>query len=51
MKHWEKTKKDPRRVEEPIHLQTAHDHKKKKLKPVEKVKYRLRAVVEEEEEE
>ena len=51
MKHWEKIKKDPRRVEEPVRVQSAHDHKKKKLKPVEKVKYRLRAVPEEEEEE
>jgi len=50
MKHWEKTKKDPRRVEEPTYTQAAHDHKKKKLKPVEKVKYRLKNVLEEEEE-
>lgn len=34
----------------PARIQTAHDHKKKKLKPVEKVKYRLRTVPEEEEE-
>jgi hypothetical protein len=40
MKHWAKSKKDQRRTED-RELQV-QDHKKKKLKPVEKTKYRLR---------
>ncbi len=42
MKHWEKSKKDHRRDDErPF---TQESHKKKKLKPIEKTKYRLRGV-------
>ncbi|MBK7937079.1 MAG: hypothetical protein IPJ82_08265 [Lewinellaceae bacterium] len=48
MRHWEKIKKDPRRSDE-RELQS-HDHKKKKLKPVEKSKYRLKGYEEIEEE-
>ncbi|MBL7802845.1 MAG: hypothetical protein JNL02_03855 [Saprospiraceae bacterium] len=40
MKHWEKGKKDHRRDDERQSIQESH--KKKKLKPVEKNKYRLR---------
>ncbi|HOY04050.1 MAG TPA: hypothetical protein PLO67_01535 [Saprospiraceae bacterium] len=47
MKHWEKGKKDIRRTDESSYLQ--QDHKKKKLKPVEKTKYRLRGVSDQEE--
>lgn len=46
MKHWEKGKKDLRRTDELSYQQ--QDHKKKKLKPVEKTKYRLRGVSEQE---
>ncbi len=41
MKHWEKSKKDHRQDNERQFMQESH--KKKKLKPVEKTKYRLRA--------
>lgn len=41
MKHWEKSKKDFRRDDDrPQYHQDSH--KKKKLKPIEKTKYRLR---------
>lgn len=40
MRHWEKSKKDTRHSDERDFQQTSH--KKKKLKPVEKSKYRLR---------
>jgi len=40
MRHWEKSKKDTRRSDERDFQQTSH--KKKKLKPVEREKYRLR---------
>lgn len=40
MKHWEKGPKDPRRSEDRDFNREAN--KKKKLKPVEKTKYRLR---------
>jgi hypothetical protein len=48
MRHWEKSKKDLRRGADEAqgHQQ---DHKKKKLKPVEKMKYRLRGADEQEE--
>jgi len=47
MRHWEKSKKELRRTEDrDIQLQ---DHKKKKLKPIEKTKYRLRGYESEEE--
>lgn len=44
MKHWEKNKKDTTRSMEDRESQTNqfHDHKKKKLKPVEKSKYRVK---------
>jgi hypothetical protein len=42
MRHWEKNKKDLRRTDERDFRQTVHDLKKKKLKPVEKVKYRAK---------
>lgn len=40
MRHWEKSKKDNRRLEERDFQQDSN--KKKKLKPVEKTKYRLK---------
>ncbi|MBL7795751.1 MAG: hypothetical protein JNJ90_04530 [Saprospiraceae bacterium] len=40
MRHWEKGKKDTRRSDDRELQQTSH--KKKKLKPVEREKYRLR---------
>jgi hypothetical protein len=47
MRHWEKSKKDHRRTDDrDIQHQ---DHKKKKLKPTEKTKYRLRGYDSEEE--
>ena len=47
MRHWEKSKKEIRRSDDrDIQLQ---DHKKKKLKPTEKTKYRLRGYESEEE--
>jgi hypothetical protein len=52
MRHWEKTnKKEPRRDDERDHRQQEHDQKKKKLKPVEKTKYRAKGYFEQEEEE
>lgn len=42
MRHWEKNKKDLRRTDERDTRQTTHDLKKKKLKPVEKIKYRAK---------
>ena len=48
MKHWEKGKKELRRTDE-VSYQQQQDHKKKKLKPVEKTKYRLRGVSDQEE--
>jgi hypothetical protein len=42
MKHWEKGKKEIRRTEERDYHQESG--KKKKLKPVEKSKYRIRNV-------
>lgn len=50
MKTWEKNKKDSRRLDEREFNQTFQDHKKKKLKPTEKSKYRLRGVTEEDDE-
>jgi hypothetical protein len=47
MKTWEKSKKDSRRLEERDFNQQFQDHKKKKLKPTEKSKYRLKGVTEE----
>jgi hypothetical protein len=41
MRHWEKNKKDLRRSDERDFAQQ-QDHKKKKLKPVEKTKYRAK---------
>ena len=51
MKTWEKNKKDSRRLEERDFNQPFQDHKKKKLKPTEKSKYRLKGGVYEEEDE
>ncbi|MCB0529872.1 MAG: hypothetical protein KDC61_02330 [Saprospiraceae bacterium] len=48
MKHWEKIKKDHRRSDERDFA--TQDHKKKKLKPIEKSKYRLKGYEIEEEE-
>jgi hypothetical protein len=43
MKHWEKNKKDLRRADDERDFrQQQHDHKKKKLKPIEKIKYKMR---------
>jgi adenosine deaminase len=42
MKHWEKGKKEHRRTEERDYHQESN--KRRKLKPVEKSKYRLRSV-------
>jgi hypothetical protein len=50
MKTWEKNKKDSRRLEERDFNQSFQDHKKKKLKPIEKTKYRLKGAVDEEDE-
>jgi len=43
MKIWEKSKKDLRRQDD-RELFKQESHKKKKLQPVEKVKYRMRGV-------
>gem|GEM_PF-767480 len=52
MRHWEKTpKKDPRRSEERDIRTKEQDQKKKKLKPLEKVKYRAKEYFVQEEEE
>ena len=48
MRHWEKSKKDNRRLDD-RDLQQASS-KKKKLKPAEKTKYRLRGGFDSEEE-
>ncbi len=50
MRHEEKSKKDGRYFDERTYTQQKSSHKKKKLKPVEKVKYRLKGYFEEEEE-
>jgi hypothetical protein len=50
MRHWEKNKKDFRRFEESDFRQpSSQDHKKKKLKPLEKTKYRAKSYNEQEE--
>ncbi len=41
MRHWEKSKKDLRRTSNDREFEF-HDNKKKKLKPIEKTKYRTR---------
>ena len=46
-KHWEKSKKDPRRSDERDNHQD--QNKKKNLKPIEKIKYRIRGYSEDEE--
>ena len=52
MGNWEKNKKDSRRLDDRDINQQFQDHKKKKLKPTEKTKYRIKsAVIEDEEEE
>jgi hypothetical protein len=50
MRTWEKNKKDSRRTAELESNHQFQDHKKKKLKPAEKSKYRLKGAVEDEEE-
>jgi hypothetical protein len=51
MRHWEKNnKKELRRPEDRDFRQQDQDHKKKKLKPVEKTKYRAKGYYEQEEE-
>lgn len=50
MRTWEKNKKGgPRRTAELESNHQFQDHKKKKLKPAEKSKYRLKGAVEDEE--
>ncbi|MBL7828511.1 MAG: hypothetical protein JNJ57_17895 [Saprospiraceae bacterium] len=50
MKNWEKNKKDTRRSDDrEQQSQHFHDHKKKKLKPVEKSKYRMKSAYDDEE--
>lgn len=49
MRHWEKSKKELRRVDD-RDFQQQENLKKKKLKPIEKVKYRARGYQEQEEE-
>jgi hypothetical protein len=51
MGNWEKNKKDSRRLEDREQNLQFQDHKKKKLKPTEKEKYRLKPVVKYEEDE
>jgi len=47
MRHWEKTnKKEPRRADDRDFRQQDQEHKKKKLKPVEKIKYRSKGFFE-----
>lgn len=49
MRHWEKTnKKEPRRDDERDFRQQDQDQKKKKLKPVEKAKYRAKGYFDQE---
>ncbi len=50
MRHEEKSKKDGRYADERSYHLNKSSHKKKKLKPVEKIKYRLKGYVDEEEE-
>lgn len=51
MKNWEKNKKDARRSDDrDTQHQQFHDHKKKKLKPIEKTKYRMKSAYDEDEE-
>ncbi len=50
MRHEEKSKKDGRYADERSYYPNKSPHKKKKLKPVEKIKYRLKGYVDEEEE-
>lgn len=47
MRHWDKSKKDLRRTDD--RETQFQDHKKKKLKPIEKTKYRMRGYEAEEE--
>ena len=47
MRHWEKSKKDYRQSDD--RNQLSESNKKKKLKPVEKTKYRLKGYETEEE--
>jgi hypothetical protein len=42
MRHWEKSKKDEKRAQERDMMMSHQDHRKKKLKPVEKAKYKGR---------
>ncbi|MFN0036264.1 MAG: hypothetical protein ACKVUS_14465 [Saprospiraceae bacterium] len=49
MRHWEKNKKELRRADDRDLRQQSQDHKKKKLKPVEKTKYRVKSFDEPEE--
>ncbi|MCC7246851.1 MAG: hypothetical protein IT269_14290 [Saprospiraceae bacterium] len=49
MRHWEKNKKDLRKNDDrDFSSHNTQDHKKKKLKPADKVKYRLKASHEDE---
>ena len=52
MRHWEKTnkKEQPRRIEERDPRNQDQDYKKKKLKPIEKTKYKAKSYYEQEEE-
>ncbi len=50
MRHEEKSKKDGRYADERSYYPNKSSHKKKKLKPVEKIKYRPKGYVDEEEE-
>ena len=52
MRHWEKpAKKDPRHSDDRDLRQQDQEHNKKKLKPVEKTKYKAKSYYEQEEEE
>jgi len=48
MRHWEKNKKELRRSDDRDFRVQEQDNKKKKLKPVEKTKYRVKAYYEQE---
>ncbi len=51
MRHWEKiNKKDPRRTDDRDFRQQDQEQKKKKLKPIEKIKYRAKGYFEADEE-
>jgi hypothetical protein len=50
MRSWEKNKKEVRRQDGPEQQPRQTDHKKKKLKPVEKIKYRAKSYAEDEDE-